>query len=34
MDYKLGVMTQDNKVYGVPFDSGVAALFYRTDYIE
>ena len=34
MDYKLGVMTQDNKVYGVPFDSGVAALFYRTDYIK
>lgn len=35
MDYKLEVMTDaDGKVYGVPFDSGVAALFYRTDYIE
>lgn len=34
MDYKLGVMTEDDKIYGVPFDSGVAALFYRTDYIE
>lgn len=34
MDYKLGVMTDGEKIYGVPFDSGVAALFYRTDYIE
>lgn len=34
MDYKLGFMTEGDKVYGVPFDSGVAALFYRTDYIE
>lgn len=32
--YKLGVMTDGDKMYGVPFDSGVAALFYRTDYIE
>lgn len=34
MDYKLSVMTEGDKVYGVPFDSGVAALFYRTDYLE
>jgi lactose/L-arabinose transport system substrate-binding protein len=34
MDYKLKPMTDDGKIYGVPFDSGVAALFYRTDYIE
>lgn len=34
MDYKLESMTKDGKVYGVPFDSGVAALFYRVDYIE
>lgn len=34
-DYKIKVVTgQDGKVYGVPFDSGVAALFYRTDYIK
>lgn len=34
MDYKLGVMTEGDKIYGVPFDSGVAALFYRADYLE
>lgn len=34
MDYKLGFMTEGDKVYGVPFDSGVSALFYRTDLIE
>ena len=34
MDFKLTSMTQDGKIYGVPFDSGVAALFYRTDLIE
>jgi len=33
-DYKLNVMSEGNKFYGVPFDSGVAALFYRTDLIE
>lgn len=32
--YKVSVMSQGNKLYGVPFDSGVAALFYRTDYIQ
>ena len=34
MDYKLNTMSEGDKFYGVPFDSGVAALFYRTDYIE
>lgn len=34
MDYKLKTMTEDGKVYGVPFDSGVANVFYRTDLIE
>lgn len=33
-DYKLNVMSDGNKFYGVPFDSGVATLFYRTDLIE
>jgi lactose/L-arabinose transport system substrate-binding protein len=32
-EYKVGLMTLDNKVYGVPFDSGVSGLFYRTDYL-
>ena len=34
MDYKLEFMTRGDKVYGVPFDSGVSGLFYRTDLIE
>lgn len=34
MDYKLKTMTEDGKVYGVPFDSGVACVFYRTDLIK
>lgn len=32
--YKTGVNQKDGKMYGIPFDSGVAAVFYRTDYIE
>ena len=32
--YKTGVNQKDGVVYGCPFDSGVAGLFYRTDYIE
>lgn len=32
--YKLEFMTVNNKVYGVPFDSGVAGWFYRRDYFE
>lgn len=33
-EYKTGVNSVDGKMYGVPFDSGVAAVFYRTDLIE
>lgn len=32
--YKTGVNQVDGKMYGIPFDSGVAAVFYRTDLIE
>lgn len=32
--YKVDAMTVDDKVYGVPFDSGVSGMFYRTDLIE
>lgn len=32
--YKTGVNQIDGKMYGIPFDSGVAATFYRTDLIE
>ena len=32
--YKTGVTQKDGVMYGVPFDSGVAATFYRTDLIE
>lgn len=32
--YKTGVNQKNGKMYGIPFDSGVAAVFYRTDYIE
>lgn len=32
--YKTGVNQVDSKMYGIPFDSGVAAVFYRTDLIE
>lgn len=34
MDYKLEAMTLGNNIYGVPFDSGVAVTFYRTDYLQ
>ncbi|MEG0470511.1 MAG: extracellular solute-binding protein, partial [Longicatena sp.] len=34
MDYKFAVNSIDDKIYGLPFDSGVAGLFYRLDYIE
>jgi lactose/L-arabinose transport system substrate-binding protein len=33
-NYKVKLMTLNNKVYGVPFDSGVAGFFYRRDYLE
>jgi len=32
--YKVKLMTLNNKVYGVPFDSGVTGWFYRRDYLE
>ncbi|MBN2795914.1 MAG: extracellular solute-binding protein [Clostridia bacterium] len=34
VDYKTELMTLDGKVYGVPFDSGVAGFYYRTDILE
>lgn len=33
-EYKTGVNQKDGTVYGCPFDSGVAGMFYRTDLIE
>ena len=33
-EYKTGVNVINNKLYGIPFDSGVAATFYRVDLIE
>ncbi|MNE17934.1 Lactose-binding protein precursor [compost metagenome] len=33
-EYKLGPTSVDGKQYGVPFDSGVAGLYVRTDYLE
>lgn len=33
-EYKTSLCTIDGKVYGIPFDSGVAALFYRIDLLE
>lgn len=32
--YKKPMLSYDGVGYGVPFDTGVAGLFYRTDYIE
>ena len=32
--YKVQLMTLDDKVYGMPFDSGVTGLYYRKDYLE
>lgn len=32
--YKVGLMLLDNKVYGVPFDSGVCGFYYRNDILE
>lgn len=34
VSYKMAVNTIDGKIYGVPFDSGVAGMFYRTDILE
>ncbi|WP_141499843.1 ABC transporter substrate-binding protein [Paenibacillus luteus] len=33
-DYKIGPTSFDGKQYGVPFDSGVAGLYVRSDYLE
>ena len=33
-DYKVKALTLDSKTYGVPFDSGVAGTYYRTDILE
>ncbi|WDC84451.1 extracellular solute-binding protein [Caloramator sp. mosi_1] len=33
-NYKVGLMTVNGKVYGVPFDSGVSGFFYRKDLLE
>lgn len=32
--YKVAAATYDGKSYSLPFDSGVAGLFYRSDYLE
>ncbi|MDH6265371.1 lactose/L-arabinose transport system substrate-binding protein [Rhizobium sp. SG_E_25_P2] len=32
--YKVQLMTLDDKVYGMPFDSGVTGMYYRKDYLE
>ena len=32
--YKTGVNQVDGKLYGIPFDSGVTAIFYRADLVE
>lgn len=34
MNYKIKPESYNGKLYGIPFDSGVAGLFYRTDLIE
>lgn len=34
VDYKVSISSNDGKIYGVPFDSGVAALFVRMDLFE
>ncbi|WP_176083683.1 extracellular solute-binding protein [Martelella sp. HB161492] len=31
--YKVELMTLDDKVYGMPFDSGVTGMYYRSDYL-
>ncbi|GGH59216.1 extracellular solute-binding protein [Paenibacillus silvae] len=33
-DYKIGPTSYEGKQYGIPFDSGVAGLYYRTDLLE
>lgn len=33
-DYKVNIVSHNDGVYAVPFDSGSAGLYYRTDYLE
>lgn len=33
-EYKVDVMTVDDKIYGVPFDTGVNGFYYRTDVLS
>lgn len=33
-DYKTAAVSYEGKKYGLPFDTGVAGLFYRTDYLN
>ena len=32
--YKVESVTENSKIYGIPFDVGVTGMFYRTDYLE
>lgn len=32
--YKVGIMTEGNKVYGIPFDTGSTGLYMRADYLK
>lgn len=34
LSFKVNAVTQDSKVYAVPFDTGATALYYRSDLIE
>lgn len=34
VDYKRELCSRDGRMYGIPFDSGTAALFYRVDILE
>lgn len=34
VDYKKELCSRDGRMYGIPFDSGTAALFYRVDILE
>ncbi|MBO8436487.1 MAG: carbohydrate ABC transporter substrate-binding protein [Spirochaetes bacterium] len=34
LQFKVDAVSQDGKVYGLPFDTGAAALYYRLDLIE
>lgn len=34
VNYKVSLMTLNDKIYGVPFDTGASGFFYRADYLE